>query len=134
MAFEDVFRLSAHAVITDNEGRILQLKSTYEGERWGIPGGALDPGETIHEALIRECQEELGIDINVLYMSGMYYHKAYNAQACLFRCEVPKDSKIVLSPEHSEFRYFLVDELSTIQKIRIKDCLEFNGKVKSQKF
>jgi 8-oxo-dGTP diphosphatase len=134
MAFEDVFRLSAHAVITDNEGKILQLKSTYEGERWGIPGGALDPGETIHEALIRECLEELGININVLYMSGMYYHKAYNAQACLFRCEIPENSKIVLSSEHSEFRYFAVDELSTIQKIRITDCLEFNGKVKSQKF
>jgi 8-oxo-dGTP pyrophosphatase MutT (NUDIX family) len=134
MAFEDLFRLSAHAVITDNEGKILQLKSTYEGQRWGIPGGALDPGETIHEALIRECQEELGVDINILYMSGVYYHKAYNAQACLFRCEIPEDSKIILSSEHSEYRYFLVDELSAIQKIRIQDCLQFDGKVKSQRF
>ncbi len=134
MAFDDLFRLSAHAVITDNDGKILQVKSSYEGQRWEIPGGALDPGETIHEALSRECQEELGVNINILYMSGMYFHKAYNAQACLFRCEIPDNTKIILSSEHTEYRYFLLDELSEIQRIRIKDCLQFDGKVKSQKF
>jgi 8-oxo-dGTP diphosphatase len=134
MAFEDLFRLSSHAVITNEEGKILQLKSTYEGNRWVVPGGALDPGETIHEALLRECQEELGINVNILYMSGIYFHKAYNAQACLFRCEIPENSKIILSSEHSEYRYFELEELSPIQKIRIQDCLQFDGKVKSQKF
>ena len=27
---------------------------------WGLPGGKIDPGETILEAIVRECQEELG--------------------------------------------------------------------------
>jgi len=134
MAFEDQFRLSVHGVFTNTDGEILQLKSTYDGERWGLPGGALEPSETIHEALIRECKEELGININILYMSGMYFHKAYNSHACIFRCEMPENSKITLSHEHSEYQFFSLDSLSNIQRQRVTDCIHFDGKVKSAKF
>ncbi len=134
MAFEHTFRISTHAVFTDDEQRILQVKATYGGNRWGLPGGALDPEETIHEALVRECFEELGVHIHILYMSGMYFHKAYNSHACIFRCEMPKNSIITLSSEHSEYRYFPLDELSPVQKHRIEDCLQFDGQVKSYKF
>lgn len=134
MAFDDQFRLSSHAVITSKDGKILQLKSTYDGNRWGLPGGALEPAETIHEALFRECREELGIDITILYMSGMYFHKAYNSHACIFRCEIPENSEIKLSTEHSEYQFFGLDELSDIQRQRVLDCLNFDGKVKSAKF
>ncbi len=48
MAFEDLCRLSAHAVITDEAGRVLLLKATYGALSWGLPGGALEPGETMH--------------------------------------------------------------------------------------
>lgn len=134
MAFEDKFRLSVHAVFTDCDGKVLQLKSTYGGERWGLPGGALEPIETIHEALARECYEELGIRINILYLSGMYFHKVYNSHACIFRCEMSGNNPIKLSPEHSEYRYFTLDEMSDIQRQRIIDCLQFDGRVKSAKF
>lgn len=134
MAYNDMFRFSVHAVLTDDQGRILQLKSTYGNKGWGLPGGAVEPGETIHEALIRECKEELDIDVTILYMSGMYYHSAYNSQACIFKCDAPKESIIKLSSEHSEYRYFTIEELSAVQKHRILDCLQFDGKVKSASF
>ncbi len=134
MAFDDLFRLSAHAVFTDKDNKILLLKSTYGNFGWGLPGGALDHVETIHEALIRECNEELGVDIKILYMSGMYFHKAYNSHACIFRCEMPDNAVIKLSSEHSEYRYSPLDELSPVQRHRILDCLQFDGYVKSYKF
>jgi 8-oxo-dGTP diphosphatase len=134
MAFEDKFRLSVHGVFADATGKILQLKSTYGGDRWGLPGGCLEPGETIHEALIRECREELGAEINILYMSGMYFHQAYQSHACIFKCEMLNNSGIQLSEEHSEYRYFSLDELNVIQRQRVMDCLHFDGKIKSAKF
>lgn len=151
MAFNDTFRLSSHAVITNAQGQVLLLKANYGNFAWGLPGGALEPGETIHEALVRECQEELGLSVRVNYLSGVYYHSAYQSQAFIFRCElvlselpegheVAKDGAeneplpIHLSHEHSEFAFHDIDTLSAVQQQRIKDCLNFNGVVMSAKF
>lgn len=134
MAFNDCYRLSAHAVILNSEGKILLVKATYGELRWGLPGGCIDPGETVHEALERECLEELGVKVDVLYMSGMYLHQTFDSHACIFRCEMPEDAKIVLSKEHSEYGYFAIDELSEVQRYRVRECLEFDGKVCSARF
>lgn len=134
MAFDDKFRISVHSVITNAEGKVLLLKATYGAMGWGLPGGALDPGETIHEALVRECLEEINLPITILYMSGVYYHTAYESHACIFRCTIPENGIIRLSSEHSEYKFFALDELSPIQFRRIEDCLLYDGKVKSARF
>ena len=134
MAFDDFYRLSAHAVISDEAGNILQLKQTYGDKRWGLPGGALEPGETVHEAVTRECREELGVEVKLEYMSGVYYHSAYNSHVFIFRCSPVGDESITLSSEHSESRYFGLEELSEVQRHRVRDCLEFEGIVQSAKF
>lgn len=135
MAFEDRFRLSSHGVITNEAGQVLLLKANYGNGAWGLPGGALEPGETIHEALLRECQEELGLVVKVHYLSGVYYHSAYQSQAFIFRCELASaDAVIRLSHEHSEFAFHDIDTLSAVQQQRVKDCLNFQGVVISGKF
>nr|WP_321269630.1 NUDIX domain-containing protein [uncultured Tolumonas sp.] len=134
MAFDDKFRLSSHAVILNSVGEVLLLKADYGSKSWGLPGGALEPGETIHEELIRECREELCSDILINYLSGVYFHSAYNSQAFIFRCELPSPSNITLSNEHSEFRYAAISELSAVQQQRISDCLNYSGVVVSAKF
>jgi 8-oxo-dGTP diphosphatase len=134
LAFDDLYRLSAHAVITNDAGEVLLLKATYGSLAWGLPGGALEPGETIHECVQRECQEELGRDIHILHLTGVYYHKAYNSQAFIFRCDLPSLDEIILSPEHSEYRFTPLSEMSAVQRHRVEDCLRYRGVVASAKF
>ena len=134
MSFDDLFRLSSHAVITDDQQRILLLRANYGERGWGLPGGALDAGETIHQALKRECQEELSCEVDIQYLSGVYYHTAFDSQAFIFRCVICVDSDIVLSDEHSEFKYCHIDDLSEVQKRRVLDCLDYSGAVVSRKF
>lgn len=134
MAFQDRYRLSVHAVITNEAGEVLQIKATYDGGRWGLPGGSLEPGETVHQALLRECQEELNYPVTVRYMSGIYYHQAYQSHACIFRCELPAGARIQLSSEHSDHRFFPLDDLSSVQRQRVTDCLNFDGRVRSAAF
>lgn len=133
MAFDDTFRLSSHAVITDPCGQVLLLRASYGTGAWGLPGGALEPGETIHEALRRECLEELGLAVEIHYLSGVYYHRAFNSQAFIFRAELGAGA-IQLSAEHSAWRYTPLSELVPVQLQRVQDCLAFDGRVVSARF
>lgn len=134
MAFSDTYRLSSHAVITNNQGQVLLLKADYGQKSWGLPGGALDKGETIHQALLRECQEELNCDVDIAYLSGVYYHTAFNSHAFIFRAHIAEDAEIMLSNEHTKYGYFDIDELSKVQKERVLDCLNFTNDVVSKVF
>ena len=134
MAFDDLFRLSAHAVITNEDGEVLLLKANYGDSSWGLPGGALEPGETIHEALLRECLEELSCDVDVSYLSGVYYHSAYNSQAFIFRCTLEPSATIKLSSEHTDYMFTPIEHMSPIQQHRVRECLEYSGSTVSARF
>jgi 8-oxo-dGTP diphosphatase len=47
-------------------GRVLAQQRAYPPElagRWELPGGRVDPGEDAREALVRECREELAVEV-----------------------------------------------------------------------
>jgi 8-oxo-dGTP pyrophosphatase MutT (NUDIX family) len=51
----------AGALIRDAEGRVL-LQHRTDG-LWGLPGGAIEPGETPAESIVREVREETGLEV-----------------------------------------------------------------------
>lgn len=56
------------AAVIVSGGRVLAAQRAEPPELaggWEFPGGKVDPGESDQEALIRECQEELGVEIAV---------------------------------------------------------------------
>jgi phosphoglycolate phosphatase-like HAD superfamily hydrolase/ADP-ribose pyrophosphatase YjhB (NUDIX family) len=51
------------ALIEDDNGRFLMVRTHKWGHRWGIPGGKIERGEAAEEALVREVREETGLEI-----------------------------------------------------------------------
>jgi 8-oxo-dGTP diphosphatase len=134
LAFNDTFRFGAHAIILNSEGHVLVLKRTYGDQGWSLPGGSVEPGETIHQALFRECREELGLDVHDVVLTGFYYHSRINAQVGIFRCSIADQEEIILSSEHSAYKWVHISELTEPQRIRAIDALEFQGQISSRVF
>ena len=51
------------ALVKGPSGRILIVKTTKWRGTWGVPGGKVEWGETLEDALIREFKEEVGLDL-----------------------------------------------------------------------
>lgn len=47
------------------EGKILLVQQGTENREWSMPGGKLEPGETLSEAMVREMDEETGLKVRV---------------------------------------------------------------------
>jgi 8-oxo-dGTP diphosphatase len=60
--------LGVGAVIWNDAGEIVLIRRGQEPRRgeWSIPGGRVEWGETIQEAVVREVREETGLEIEVL--------------------------------------------------------------------
>jgi nucleoside triphosphatase len=56
------------ALIVNNEGKILLTKSHKWFDKFTLPGGHIEVGETMKEAVIREVKEEVGLDVEVAEM------------------------------------------------------------------
>jgi 8-oxo-dGTP pyrophosphatase MutT (NUDIX family) len=52
--------MGVRAMIFDGEGRVMLVRHSYT-PGWHMPGGAIEPRETAHDALVREVHEETGL-------------------------------------------------------------------------
>ncbi len=62
---------SVNVVVTNDAGQILLIKRS-DNDNWALPGGAIDLGESLVQAAIRETIEETGITCEVTGLVGIY--------------------------------------------------------------
>ena len=70
--------VGARAVVLDGEGRVFLIKHSYT-DGWHLPGGGVEAGETLVQALARELREEGNIELTgppVLH--GLFFHPIYS--------------------------------------------------------
>ena len=62
---------SVVAIVTDDEDRVLMIHKT-DNNKWALPGGGHEPGESIADTVVREVKEETGYDVEVETITGTY--------------------------------------------------------------
>lgn len=62
---------SANVVVLNDAGEFLLIRRT-DNDNWALPGGAMDPGESMTQTAVREVEEETGILCEVTGLVGVY--------------------------------------------------------------
>lgn len=114
---------AASAVVADGDGRIL-LARRRDNELWTIPGGAMEPGESISQTAVREVKEETGIDVEVVSLIGIYSNPNHVVEysdgevrqqfSVCFAC-LPVGGEPAPSDETSDVGFFRRDALDRME-------------------
>lgn len=122
------------AIIQDQQGRILLQKRSDYGN-WGLPGGGMEPGESIEETMKREVFEETGLEVIEYDLYGIYSGPRmqyrypdgnevvfvmfiFNAQADI-EGRMASDGKTLIFKDYNSESLKL--EFKTIEEIEIND-------------
>jgi 8-oxo-dGTP diphosphatase len=119
--------VSVAGVIVDDRGRALLMQRRDNGH-WEPPGGILEPGETIPDALQREVLEETGIKIALpATLTGVYKNMTRLIVSMVFRCEAI-DGNPTTGEETRALRWVTREEVTELADeayaIRVLDALD----------
>lgn len=116
---EGKVRLGCSAVLfSEDRQKVLLTRRTDNGQ-WCLPGGMLDPGESVTEMCEREVFEETGLKVRVVRLTGVYsnpnrltiYPDGNKAHVVVLNFEVEKvGGELGLSDETTDARFFSVEE------------------------
>lgn len=111
------------AIIKNSKGEILLGKrekdAIYYPNTWGLPGGLIDAGESIEQAVEREVKEEMGVKIRVISY-GKPFMVFPNKECPLQSLNVPVYAKIISGKpkpkdETSEVSWFAPKEIKKMK-------------------
>ena len=105
------------AAIIQRDGAYFAMQRGYgefEG-MWEFPGGKIEPGESFEDALKREIQEELGVDIVIedLICTTEYDYPSFHLTMHCYLCRV-EAGEIELR-EHKSARWLRPEELGSVE-------------------
>jgi 8-oxo-dGTP diphosphatase len=103
------------ALICDNHGNILLVKRVKnpDKDKWCLPGGKVNPGESSRQAIIREIKEELNLDFIPKTSFTRIDHQSVTEISChVTYWQGITSGKITLkTDENSTSRYFSLAEI-----------------------
>ena len=102
----------------DNKLILIQRGGRTFHSFWALPGGLLDEGETVEEALVREMKEELDVDVVPLEILGVYSDLDRDPRehtiSTVFICDAYK-GKLRAGDDAANYGVFSLEEIEKLE-------------------
>ena len=103
--------LGAATVIVDNRHRVLLVKHAYGERNWELPGGRGEARESVEETARREAREEVGIELDRMRLTGVYWERSVDMHHFAFLGSTTGTPRVADSKEITEIGWFSRDTL-----------------------
>ena len=124
--------VAVSGLISRPNGQVLLIRSPHRG--WEFPGGQVEEGEDLIEALQREIKEESGVNASIGSLVGVYSNIRSPSKVMFGFLGEYVSGELTTSDESIETRWIERDSIlnkvtNPIVHDRIKDTLDFNGQI-----
>lgn len=124
--------VAVSGLVNHPNGQVLLIRSPHRG--WEFPGGQVEEGEDLIEALQREIKEESGVNASIGSLVGVYSNIRSPSKVMFGFLGEYVSGELTTSDESIETRWIERDSIlnkvtNPIVHDRIKDMLDFNGQI-----
>jgi len=101
------------SVIIENDGRVLLQQRAMEPGKglWTFPGGFLEVGERPEEGAVREAKEEVGLDVTLSGLHGVYSRPHAGIVLVVYGGTSADDDAVVGDYESTAVRWYPVEAI-----------------------
>ncbi|PGU50182.1 NUDIX hydrolase [Bacillus cereus] len=71
--------------LTNEKNEVLLTTVHWRADTWELPGGQVEEGEALDQAVCREIKEETGLTVKPIGITGVYYNTSMHILAVVFK-------------------------------------------------
>ncbi|RKL64660.1 DNA mismatch repair protein MutT [Salipaludibacillus neizhouensis] len=125
--------MAVSGYITNKDGEVLLVRNFHRSDTMEMPGGQVEEGETLENAIHREIMEETGVEVHLIGITGIYQNITNGIICVVFRGEYQSGDVRTAENETSEVVFTKLNKENANQLItrqhfrnRTLDAMEAN--------
>ena len=96
--------------LINEENEVLLVKVHWRADKWELPGGQVEEGEALDQAVCREIKEETGLTVKPIGITGVYYNASMHILGIVFKVAYVSGEIKIQPEEIQEAKFVALNE------------------------